>query len=196
VGVWVCVCVWLCVCVCGVCFFVCVSVCVSVCVVCMCECVCGVSVWVCVCVCLRPKLRSDRLANHQKVPWSNYFYPISQQPALILFVVTSLNRRLQHSVYKEWYQVVKTQLLIFISYMMEVANLKLTYCISAALCQTKHPVGCHLKQSCRTRVMPLMGDLNVNDFRKVCVWSVLGNFRWQMYLNVSSKYRYVTISYS
>ena len=189
--------------VCGLCVCGEVCECVCVCVVCVCvACVCVlcVSVCVCVCVCVRPMLRSDRLAHHQKVSWSNYFYPISQQPALILFVVTSLNRRLQHFVYKEWYQVVKIQLLIFISYMMEVANLKVTFCISTALFQTEHPIRCHLNQSCRTCVrcfsIPMKVDLSLNDFRKLCVWLVLGNFRWQMYLNVSSKYRYVTISYS
>ena len=72
-----------------------------------------------------------------------------------------------------------------------------TFCISAALFQTEHPISCHLKQFCRISVSFLLSvsinwQTDASDFRKVCIWPALWNLLWRMFLYIGyweSKYR-------
>jgi len=63
-----------------------------------------------------------------------------------------------------------------------------TLCRSTALCQTEHPVRCHLNKTCKTCVrflsISMKGDLDDNGFRKVCILPDLGNWWINMYLCV------------
>ena len=74
-----------------------------------------------------------------------------------------------------------------------------TLCCSTALCQSEHPVRCHLNQSCKTCVsflsVPTKGDLDDIKFKKVSILPDLGNWWRNMYLCVFSKFWYITTSY-
>jgi hypothetical protein len=100
----------------------CVCVCVCVCE-CVRVCVC-VCVRVCVCVCAGVCTRSAEVRSTQ----------IFRKVTVVIDFIqshTSLHSFCLRSIVEDGVT---------------------TFCVSAALCHTEHPVGCHLSKSCRTRV--------------------------------------------